>query len=122
MTRDVNEMQVDGDHYMKLEYQHWDFVNDMNLDYFYGNITKYLSRSKEDSDIEKAIHYLRKAQSLGRHQPDIPSSRNIVYQFHKYIGQLGTNQKMLMVLVFAMEPGECAHLIDAMLGGLDWTE
>jgi Protein of unknwon function (DUF3310) len=63
----VNETQVGGTHYQS-SYQHWDFVIDTNLHYLYGCATKYLSRWRQKNgvqDLEKAIHYIRKAQEAG---------------------------------------------------------
>lgn len=39
----ANEVQVGGTHY-RSAYQHWDFVIDADLNYFTGQITKYISR------------------------------------------------------------------------------
>lgn len=43
--------------------QHWDMVYEFNLDYFQGQITKYLFRHHQKGgvqDLEKAKHYLEK--------------------------------------------------------------
>jgi hypothetical protein len=58
----ANERQVGGQHY-KSEIQHWDYVVANNLDYFQGQITKYVTRWKEKGglqDLEKAKHFLDK--------------------------------------------------------------
>lgn len=59
----ANTRQVGGKHYGLKEYQHWDVVHDFNLDYFQGQITKYVFRWREKGGIEdlrKARHYLDK--------------------------------------------------------------
>lgn len=60
----ANERQVGGDHYSKHgDLQHWDVVTHFRLDYFQGQITKYLFRWKDKGgvqDLEKAKHYLEK--------------------------------------------------------------
>jgi hypothetical protein len=60
----ANDTQVGGDHYAKFgALQHWDFVAHFNLDYFQGQITKYVIRWKDKggiSDLKKAYHFLAK--------------------------------------------------------------
>lgn len=58
----ANDRQEGGDHY-KSPLQHWDIVVLCGLDYFVGNITKYLFRYKKKNgleDLKKARHYLDK--------------------------------------------------------------
>jgi hypothetical protein len=60
----ANEEQVGGDHYKKHgELQHWDVVVKFGLDYFQGQITRYVFRWKDKNgleDLRKARHYLDK--------------------------------------------------------------
>lgn len=52
--------QVGGTHYQK-KIQPWDIIADWNLDYWRGNVIKYVLRAPEKNgveDIQKAIHYL----------------------------------------------------------------
>lgn len=61
----ANERQVGGAHYGKVQYQHWDFVTDVNLHYLVGCASKYVTRHREKNgtqDLEKALHYLQKAE------------------------------------------------------------
>lgn len=58
----ANEHQVGGRHY-KTDYEHWDLVAIVNMDYFAGNSTKYVSRWRKKNglqDLQKALHYLDK--------------------------------------------------------------
>lgn len=60
----ANDRQVGGDHYQKKEYQHWDWVCDINLHYLLACATKYVARWRDKNgiqDLEKATHYLDKA-------------------------------------------------------------
>jgi len=62
MSQNPNDMQVGGTHY-KSPIQHWDFVASNNLDYFQGQITKYVARWKNKGgmqDLLKARHFLDK--------------------------------------------------------------
>jgi Protein of unknwon function (DUF3310) len=65
----ANEYQVGGDHYSQAgQFQHWDFVNEFNIDYFVGVISKYITRWRKKGqpvqDLEKAIHYTAKLREL----------------------------------------------------------
>lgn len=61
-TEPANARQVGGDHYA-APIQHWDFVASNKLDYFQGQITKYVSRCWKKNGLEdllKARHFLDK--------------------------------------------------------------
>jgi len=58
----ANARQVGGEHY-KNPIQHWDWVASNDLDYFQGQITKYVARWKLKNgveDLNKALHFLEK--------------------------------------------------------------
>jgi hypothetical protein len=58
----ANEKQVAGNHY-KSSIEHWDYVVANDLDYFQGQITKYVTRWKNKNgvtDLLKAQHFLEK--------------------------------------------------------------
>ena len=57
---DVMSRQVGGNHYKKA-IQPWDIINEWNLNYWAGNIIKYVLRYPYKNgveDLEKAKHYL----------------------------------------------------------------
>lgn len=59
---DPNKEQFGGTHY-QTQYQHWDLVARVGMDYFAGNATKYVSRYRKKNgiqDLQKARHYLDK--------------------------------------------------------------
>lgn len=65
----ANTYQVGGTHYQKQRIQHWDFVAANNLDYFQGQITKYVSRWRDKNGIDdllKAQHFLEKYIEIQR--------------------------------------------------------
>lgn len=75
---EVNEIQIGGDHYRK-KYQHWDFVCDTGMPYLLGCATKYVARHQDKNgieDLQKAIHYLEKAEDRKIYMP-----RNKWYEF-----------------------------------------
>jgi hypothetical protein len=58
---DVRDKQVGGGHYKGHSMQPWDIIKDWGLDYWRGNVIKYVLRAPYKNgkeDIEKAIHYL----------------------------------------------------------------
>jgi hypothetical protein len=60
---DPNTKQEGGAHYGLKQYQHWDMVAEFNLDYFQGQITKYVMRWKKKGglpDLRKAQHFIEK--------------------------------------------------------------
>lgn len=59
----ANARQVAGAHYGLSARQHWDIVTEFDLDYFQGQITKYVMRWDKKNgivDLEKAAHFLEK--------------------------------------------------------------
>lgn len=75
LPTDVNARQVGGSHYGLRSYQHWDVVAEFNLDYFQGQITKYVMRWRDKNgveDLEKAAHYLEKYIAIERAKQEEP--------------------------------------------------
>lgn len=63
---EANRVQHGGTHYVS-EYQHWDMVADLQLDYFDANATKYITRHRQKNgveDVKKAQHYVQKKIEL----------------------------------------------------------
>lgn len=59
---DVNKYQIGGLHY-KTTIEHWDYVIANDLNYFEGQITKYVTRCRKKNgleDLQKAKHFLEK--------------------------------------------------------------
>ena len=58
----ANKTQVGGTHY-KTKIEHWDWVHANDLNYFEGQITKYVARARKKNgmeDLKKARHFLDK--------------------------------------------------------------
>lgn len=59
----ANSRQEGGHHYQS-DYQHWDWVEEIDMDYLLAAATKYLTRWRQKGngvvDIKKAIHYVEK--------------------------------------------------------------
>lgn len=57
------EKQVGGNHYKNLPIEPWTIIDANGLDYFEGNVIKYILRRKGGKaerieDLKKAIHYI----------------------------------------------------------------
>lgn len=53
--------QVGGDHYTKRAIQPWEYIEANGLDFFEGNVVKYVTRYKDKDgvkDLRKAKHYI----------------------------------------------------------------
>ena len=60
---ELQKKQIWGNHYVKHKIQPWDIIDEYWLDFYEGNVLKYLLRYKEKNwlqDLEKAMHYLEK--------------------------------------------------------------
>lgn len=55
------DKQVDGDHYKTQKIQPVEYIHANNLDFFEGNVVKYVTRWRKKNglaDLEKAKHYI----------------------------------------------------------------
>lgn len=59
------DAQVGGNHYTKFKIQPWAVIDEYSLDYYRGNVLKYLLRAGHKGskleDLKKARHYLDRA-------------------------------------------------------------
>jgi hypothetical protein len=62
----MRRRQVGGNHYSSKRIQPWDIIDEHGLNFYEGNVIKYLIRKKGSrlTDLEKAAHYLEKAIEL----------------------------------------------------------
>lgn len=66
----ANDKQMGGSHYLK-PIQPWDYIAANGLDFFEGNIIKYVTRWRQKGgveDLRKARHYLDKLIELQTHE------------------------------------------------------
>lgn len=62
-TQSAWDIQVGGQHYKNKAMQPWDIIDAWGLDFYEGNVLKYLLRAKFKNgveDLKKARHYLDK--------------------------------------------------------------
>lgn len=97
----ANDRQVGGHHYQQEgAIQHWDFVASNNLDYFQGQITKYIARWRKKNgiqDLEKAKHFLEKYIEVekAKMHPAVGSISDLVRKANALPPKLGANDKSL---------------------------
>ena len=63
----TNTKEVGGTHYLKQAYQPIQLIAELNLNFFQGNIVKYLTRYKDKNgleDVNKAVHYAELGSEL----------------------------------------------------------
>lgn len=63
----VNDTQVGGNHYKIHGVQPWDIIEQYNLNFFAGNVVKYILRYQYKNgleDLQKAEHYIKKLIEL----------------------------------------------------------
>jgi len=73
---DVLARQIGGSHYKKA-HQPWEIIEEWGLDYWAGNVVKYILRYKFKNgveDLEKAKHYLE--YLIKKEKDAIAASRN----------------------------------------------
>jgi hypothetical protein len=61
---EANATQVGGEHYKHRAIQPWDYIVSNDIPFLEGCAIKHLTRHREKNkreDLEKAIHYIRKA-------------------------------------------------------------
>ena len=64
----VLDTQVGGSHYKNMRFQPIELISLLGLDFFQGNVLKYVSRHHEKGgreDLDKARHYCQLAMSYG---------------------------------------------------------
>jgi len=77
----ANTTQVGGTHY-KNPFQHWDLAHELDLGYFEGQISKYITRhrfKKGQEDAEKALHFCKKLIELARDNGRLPRHRGVSF-------------------------------------------
>ena len=69
---EASKRNVGNSDYSKRILQPWDIIDAYQLNFYEGNILKYLLRSKDDrvEDLEKLIHYAEKEIENERNRTD----------------------------------------------------
>lgn len=111
----IDAIQIAGDHYKKVSYQHWNMVNEANLGYILGCATKYISRWQDKNgleDLRKSIHYLEKADE----DLLLPEENPEYYKYFKlFYTQFGNKEQEIFELIWLCEYGEAIKLINELI-------
>jgi hypothetical protein len=125
----ANERQVGGDHYRK-EYQHWDFVCDIQLHYLLGCATKYVFRWREKNgveDLNKSVHYIQKAEERGirfsafspQYVP--PTTENYFQCANRFLSQCHDDDKAIIQAILDGRYLSAAMLIEKLISQSETT-
>lgn len=122
----ANARQVAGSHYAG-EYQHWDFVREMGLNYLQGCATKYVARWRKKNgitDLDKALHYIQKSAESkypasprgaeDRHWGPHSFSLNSLFRFGKANG-LNLGEVAALTYIVRGEWEDAAEVINEMI-------
>jgi hypothetical protein len=113
----ANDTQVGGDHYNKNEYQCWDFICDLNLNYLIGCATKYVSRWRNKNgidDLKKAKHYIQKASEVGIQAVDFSDWQNTKLSV-EYRSQLSGDDSITMDYILRGKFRTAIRIIDVLI-------
>ena len=118
--------QIGGDHYAKHKIQPWDIIDEYGLNFYAGNVLKYLLRYKDKGgveDLKKAQHYLEKLIQMEETMQNLEHTlKNIVgWADERGLLKNSTPQAQMMKLVeeigelsVAIQKGKKADTIDAL--------
>lgn len=104
----ANDRQVGGSHYAS-EYQHWDFVVDVNIPYLAAAILKYTSRhaAKDgERDLRKAEHFAEKLIEVftsGRLAPPPSPTEFVAELCARFVKAQGLNATQGLIVALAVE-------------------
>lgn len=92
MSNITNIEQVGGNHYSKYHIQPWDIIADVKLDYFRGNILKYLVRFEDKNgleDLQKALSYCKAIEGtlIGRKPRKAPIKQSLGINYDTFADQ-----------------------------------
>jgi hypothetical protein len=117
----ANDKQIGGAHYQKAEYQHWDWVCDIELHYLLACATKYVTRWRDKNgvqDLDKAIHYLEKARERGVRPPRQESRlRQFTFRFVKSMN--GSTESAIIWSTIRGDYSAAASLINRLKADAD---
>lgn len=77
----ANQTQVGGTHYQN-PFPHWDLAHELDLGYFEGQISKYITRHRFKNgleDAQKALHFCNKLIELARDEGRMPRHKTTTF-------------------------------------------
>lgn len=118
------DTQIGGTHYTDLPHQPLDLIAGLNLDFFQGNVVKYLTRYKFKgapvADLKKAADYCRKAHAYLDYKAVTDDYRTrATYAVEMHCEANGASEKVREAMLKAIlyQWREAANLIDELVAG-----
>lgn len=103
----ANERQVGGEHYKGSDYQHWDWVQELQMEYLPATATKYVARWRRKNgkqDLEKALHYIDKAEECGvREANPFNKHKDKMAPFWRFVLENRLNMVDAVICYYIME-------------------
>lgn len=96
--------EIGGTHYEKKKYQPIQLIVELNLNFFQGNIIKYLTRYKDKNgaeDLHKALHYSQLGNSLHPTNNACIDYKG-VQQVHTYCAENNLSRIILAILMYVL--------------------
>jgi len=119
----ANDTQIGGLHY-RSAYQHWDFVQDFQLDYFEGCATKYVARRKGNrtEDLKKARHFLAKRMELKTTSDKRSGYENTdkLVQSFCLANKLSVREQLFLLAVVGQHYAQAIEQLDALINETTW--
>lgn len=112
--------QIGGSHYKDMPFQPIKLISMLDLDFFQGNVVKYVSRYKlKDGvrDLEKAKHYCRMAMEMEKSSPRLSMTiLQAVFISEGFVTSNGLSKWVsdIIVYVYRRKWDEAVKAIDAL--------
>lgn len=112
--------QIGGSHYKDMPFQPIKLISMLDLDFFQGNVVKYVSRYKlKDGvrDLEKAKHYCRMAMEMEKSSPRLSMTiLQAVFISKDFVTSNGLSKWVadIIVYVYRRKWNEAVNAIDAL--------
>jgi len=112
--------QIGGSHYKDMPFQPIKLISMLDLDFFQGNVVKYVSRYKlKDGvrDLEKAKHYCRMAMEMEKSSPRLSMTiLQAVFISEGFVTSNGLSKWVadIIVYVYRRKWNEAVKAIDAL--------
>ena len=125
----ANDYQVGGSHYQgkQAEYQHWDWVTDSGMHYLFACPTKYVIRWRDKGgikDLEKAIHYLAKAEERCVHYYSYETHQKLMLlndQYRDFYNAIPIRERNIVHAILMDNTIKAKHLLAELISNEDFN-
>ena len=117
---EVNDIQIGGNHYKKMDYQPWDLICDLKLHFLPASLVRYLARWRSKNgaqDLRKALHFIDKCIERNVETRDLtnPERRKL----DKFLEQLTPCDEQLIRLVIDNNYDIATKLLNTLISDLE---